>query len=270
MSDIYVAGQSDLVSEEQDDIKASGANEGSLPRRILIVEDDREQARELRDYLLEAGYKVDHASDGRVFRAMWQSGEPDAIVLDLNLPGEPGTAIMQFIRKSSRVPVLIVSGRGDPVDRVVGLELGADDYIMKPFHPREFLARLAAVLRRTHARAPDDDAVVITGESLSFHGFRLDASERVVWAPDGSQVHLTSAMFRLLEIFARRPGKTITRQQLTNWVYGRDWRAEDRAVDNLILRVRKSLQGHVEGFAPFRSLRGTGYVFAVKVNGSQD
>ena len=270
MSDIFLAEDADIGPEGQADRRGPRTADDNVMRRILIVEDDRDQARELRDYLCQAGYKVDHASDGRAFRAMWQSGEPDAIILDLNLPGESGTEVMQYVRKSSLVPILIVSGRSDPVDRVVGLELGADDYIMKPFHPRELLARVAAVLRRTHATGPDDDEVLIAADSLQFQGFRLEVSERALRGPDGSEVHLTSATFRLLEAFARRPGKTITRDQLTQLVYGRHWRTEDRSVDNLILRLRKTLQDHLAGFDPLKSVRGEGYVFAVKVDSFRD
>lgn len=236
-----------------------------MQKRIVVVEDDREQAEEVRDYLQANGFRIQVVGEGRAFRALMSAGEPDLVVLDINLPGDSGLTLLQELRRDSDVPVLALSGRIDPIDRVVGLELGADDYIAKPYHPRELLARINAVLRRRILEPRSVAAANPASPLLCFLGFTLDTRRRLLSGPDGRDIALTSSLYKLLEAGVRRPGRTLTREFLTSYVFGRDWQPMDRSIDNLVALLRKRMSGDDVSMSAFKSVRGVGYVFAANV-----
>jgi two-component system, OmpR family, response regulator len=241
-----------------------------MQKRIVVVEDDREQAEEVKDYLQTNGFHVQVVGDGRAFRALMSTGEPDLIVLDINLPGESGLTLLQELRRDSDVPVLALSGRIDPIDRVVGLELGADDYVAKPYHPRELLARINAVLRRSMSSPRPAAAASPASETVCFLGFTLDVRRRQLSGPDGREIALTSSLFKLLEAGVRRPGRTLTREFLTRYIFGREWQPADRSVDNLVALLRGRMSGDGDPIVAFKSVRGAGYVFAAEVSEPPD
>jgi two-component system OmpR family response regulator len=185
------------------------------------------------------------------------------VVLDLMLPGEDGLSLCRQLRARSQVPVLMLTAKGDPVDRIIGLETGADDYLAKPFDPRELLARIRSVLRR--AKALPADTEINVPESLSFSGWRLDTRERNLRAPDGVVVPLSGAEYRLLLIFLQNPNAVLSRDQLSNFTFGRDADPLDRTIDMQVSRLRERLRDEAREPAIIKTVRGKGYVLAVRV-----
>ena len=229
---------------------------GAAPH-ILIVDDDEKVRRTLRRCLEDDGYRISEAADGNQVREH-MSPLPDLVTLDLNLGGSDGLAIAREIRKSSEVPIIIISGKGEMIDRIVGLEVGADDYIAKPFHVREVLARIHSVLRRTSAqaiRAPAAPPTVIT-----FEGFTLDLDRRTLVGP-GGLVALTSGEFDLLAIFARHPHRVFDRDQIMDRLKGQQWAPLDRSIDNQIARLRKKIEADPAAPRLLKTVRGAGYTF---------
>jgi two-component system OmpR family response regulator len=226
--------------------------------RILVVEDDPEIRSLLKDYLHRQGLRVDVAEGGGTFdRLMAQYGEPDLVVLDIMLPGEDGFSICRRLRATSRVPVIMLTARGDDIDRIVGLEMGADDYLPKPFNPRELLARIRAVLRRMEQ--PLDQP----RRRLSVGVLIVDLDARTVWDAAGAEIELTSAEFELLACFITRPGRVLSRDQLMDWTRGRRADALDRTIDVQLSRLRKKIEGN--GAPLIKTVRSAGYILAVPV-----
>lgn len=226
--------------------------------RIIVVEDDPEIRSLVKEYLSRNGYRVDVADGGVTFdRLMAQYGEPDLIVLDIMLPGEDGFSICRRLRASSRVPVIMLTARGEDVDRIVGLEMGADDYLPKPFNPRELLARIRAVLRRMD-NPPDRPR-----RRLSVGALVVDMDARTVWDCAGANIDLTSAEFELLACFITRPGRVLSRDQLMDWTRGRRADAFDRTIDVQVSRLRKKIEG--TGPPLIKTVRTVGYILAVPV-----
>lgn len=226
--------------------------------RILVVEDDPEIRSLLKDYLHRQGLRVDVAEGGAAFdRLMAQYGEPDLVVLDIMLPGEDGFSICRRLRATSRVPVIMLTARGDDIDRIVGLEMGADDYLPKPFNPRELLARIRAVLRRMEQ--PLDQP----RRRLSVGVLIVDLDARTVWDAAGAEIELTSAEFELLACFITRPGRVLSRDQLMDWTRGRRADALDRTIDVQLSRLRKKIEGN--GTPLIKTVRSAGYILAVPV-----
>jgi two-component system phosphate regulon response regulator OmpR len=224
------------------------------PDRILVVDDDPELRRLLSDYLADVGFVVDLAGDGEQMRRAIGRAMPDAIVMDLMLPGTDGLALTREIRATSTVPILMLSARGEEIDRVVGLEVGADDYLAKPFSPRELLARLRALLRR--AQAP----VTQPSEGLSFGPYRLDPTARRV-LKNGAEVDLSSAEFDLLRVFAERPGRVLSRDVLLDLLKGYERDPFDRTVDIRVGRLRRKIEPDSANPVFIRTVRGEGYLF---------
>ncbi|MEM8972698.1 MAG: response regulator [Pseudomonadota bacterium] len=227
--------------------------------RILVVEDDIEIRSLLKDYLQREGFRVDAVESGTAFdRLMTQYGEPDLIVLDLMLPGEDGLSICRRVRASSEVPIIILTARGEDIDRIVGLEIGADDYLPKPFNPRELLARIRAILRRAQAPAPS--------ETQSFHvgSLTVDLSARKVVTGDGQTIELTGAEFDLLACFIERPGRVLSRDQLMDWTRGRRADVFDRTIDVQVSRLRKKIS--VDDEEMIKTSRGAGYILTAPVS----
>lgn len=238
-------------------------HESGIEKRILIVDDDEEIVVLLMRYLCKQGFKAVGARNGAELRAHFESAGTDLILLDLSLPDEDGLALLRYVRSVWAGPVIVVSGRGEPVERVVGLELGADDFISKPFELRELLARIRSVFRRVPD--PEQTAVVTPSLVLQFCGFQLDTSSRSLFAPDGSEVRLTTGDYQLLLALLRKPKQVLTRDELMDALYSRGAGPFDRAVDVGIGRLRKKIEADPHSPNMIRSVRGAGYLLAVDV-----
>ncbi len=223
--------------------------------RILVVDDDAELRRLLAEYLTDVGFEVELAGDGEQMRRALARAVPDAIVMDLMLPGTDGLSLTREVRSKSDVPILMLSARGEEIDRVVGLEVGADDYLPKPFSPRELLARLRALLRRTHAAATAQ-----RGSELAFGPYRLDLAARRLHR-DGVEIELSGAEFDLLKVLAERPGRVLSRDMLLNLLKGYERDPFDRSVDNRVVRLRRRIEPDPAHPVFLRTVRGEGYMF---------
>ena len=223
---------------------------------ILVVEDELEIARLIRDYLERAGFAVRTAGDARTATEAARAAPPDLVVLDLGLPGGDGLDVIRAIRTSSRLPIIVVTARGDETDRVVGLELGADDYVVKPFSPRELVARVRSVLRRSEAAASAGPA-----ELIRAGGLEIDTGRMRV-AVDGRPVELTATEFELLTTLARQPGRVFTRGQLLDALHGVALESYERAIDAHIKNIRRKLQPVPGAPQHIQTVYGVGYRFA--------
>ena len=236
---------------------------------VLIVDDEPRIRTMLRRYLVEEGLKVSEAGDGSALRAILQQEQIDIVLLDLVMPGEDGLSLARDIRRQSDVPIIMVTGKGDLIDRVVGLEAGADDYIAKPFHLREVLARIRTVSRRTRVRPAEapaaPEAQAPKGETLGFDGWIMHLPRRELRDPDGSPVQLTTAEFELLRAFLQHPNRVLSREQLMDLAKGREWAAYDRTVDTQVMRLRKKVEVDHANPTLIKTVRGAGYLFAAQV-----
>ena len=231
--------------------------------RILIVDDDDDIRKLLEAYLRKNGFDAQAVADGPGMREAMAAKPANLVVLDLMLPGEDGLSLCRQLRARSQVPVLMLTAKGDPVDRIIGLEMGADDYLAKPFDPRELLARIRSILRR--ARALPADTEINVPESFGFSGWRLDTKERDLRAPDGVVVPLSGAEYRLLLIFLQNPNAVLSRDQLSNFTFGHDADPLDRTIDMQVSRLRERLKDEAREPAIIKTVRGKGYVLAVRV-----
>ena len=224
--------------------------------RILVVDDDVELCSLVSEYLRPEGFQVEAVHDGKAGLARALSGDHLLAVLDVMLPGINGFDVLRRIRDSSRLPVLLLTARGEDVDRIVGLEIGADDYLPKPFNPRELVARIRAILRRTRAKdeAPVPD-VIRVGD------VELDPATRTV-LHRGKPVELTSVEFSLLQVLLREAGRVVTREALVDEVLGRKFSPFDRSIDMHVSKVRKKL-GDSDTGDHIKTIRGAGYIFAL-------
>ncbi|QJD30905.1 response regulator [Methylococcus geothermalis] len=229
---------------------------------ILIVDDDRELRQLLTAFLGRHGFRVDAAADGRAMAKLLETGRFDLIVLDLMLPGEDGLALCRRLRATSRLPVIMLTALAEETDRIVGLEMGADDYVVKPFSPRELLARIKAVLRRTGdvSGKPEGE-----GNTLVFDGWRLDLARRELHSPDGVLMPLTGGEFDLLAAFAQHPQRVLSRDQLLDLTKGRLAGAYDRSIDVQLSRLRRKIEADPNEPALIKTVRGGGYLFAARV-----
>ena len=231
--------------------------------RILIVDDEPEMRRLLSDYLQTNGYRVSTAADGRAMRAALERARVDLIVLDLNLPGEDGLTLCRDLRAKSGIPVIMLTARGEQTDRIVGLEMGADDYVAKPFSPRELLARIKAVLRRSRALPENLEPEEV--RRFRFAGWQLDTVTRHLTAPDGVVIPLSGAEYSLLKVFLDHPNRVLSRDQLIDFGFGRDAERTDRSVDSQVSRLRHRLRDDAKEPALIKTVRAQGYVLAVPV-----
>ncbi len=235
---------------------------------ILVVDDDREIRDLLSRFLRKHGFRVDSAADGREMWRLLDGGRFDLIVLDLMLPGEDGLSLCRRLRAQTGnvTPIIMLTAIGEEMDRIIGLEMGADDYLAKPFNPRELLARMRAVLRRSGA-APIPSEAAGRGE-LTFAGWRLNPARRELLAPDGSLVDLTGGEFELLCALANRPNRLLSREQLLDQTRGREAVPFDRAIDVQISRLRGKIEADPKNPAIIKTVRGGGYIFAAEVEQS--
>ena len=232
----------------------------AMPRQLLMIEDDRRLAAMVVDYLTHAGFDVAHADTAADGLKWIAAHEAEAVILDLMLPDGDGLDVCRSIRTHSNVPVLMLTAKGDPMDRVVGLELGADDYLPKPFEPRELLARLRAVLRRRDGGAPAGNGTA-TEPVLRFGRLEIDRAARRVRI-DATECDLTSRQFDLLCAMAGHAGRVLTREQLMDLVKGEPLEAFDRSIDVHIARIRSAIEDDPKKPRRILTVRGAGYVFA--------
>lgn len=234
----------------------------SPTQRILVVEDDKGLREETVLFLREYGYEVYAVESGGAMQTVMAAAPIDLVILDVMLPGEDGLSICRRMSEQGDAAIVIVSARGEQVDRIVGLELGADDYLAKPFAPRELLARVRAVLRR---RASSPDRTSFGESGFAFAGFRFDVARRHLRAPNGATIALTRAEAALLGALADNAGHLVSRNQLIEEARGADADVFDRSIDVLVSRLRRKLQG-CGASDLIKTIRGAGYIFDVKVS----
>jgi two-component system, OmpR family, response regulator len=230
---------------------------------LLIVDDDAETRSLLQEYLQKQGYRVTSAADGKGLRSALDKAAPDLIVLDLMLPGDDGLQLCRDLRARSNVPVIMLTARGEETDRIVGLEMGADDYLAKPFNPRELLARIKSVLRRTRSLPGNLEPEAVT--RMHFSGWTLETATRNLIAPDGVVIALSGTEFKLLRLFLAHPNRVLTRDQLIELMVSRDAGPFDRAIDVQVSRLRQRLREDAREPRIIKTVRGEGYVLAAQV-----
>ena len=237
---------------------------------ILIVDDDREIRSLLADYLEKQGLRCSTAADGREMKGALERHRIDLIVLDLMLPGEDGLTLCRNLRAAggaqANIPVLMLTARGDDMDRILGLEMGADDYVPKPFVPRELYARIRAILRRARALPPNlAEAAPSDTRLLAFAGWRLDTVARHLLDAQGTVVALSGAEYKLLSIFLAHPQRVLSRDQLMELMHGREAEPFDRSIDLLVSRLRARLDDSAREPQIIKTVRNEGYVLASSV-----
>lgn len=233
---------------------------------ILVVDDDREIRELVSSYLKKNGLRVSLAADGRQMRSFLETDSVDLIVLDIMMPGDDGLVLCRELRagKHKATPILMLTARSDETDRIVGLEMGADDYLPKPFAARELLARIKAVLRRTRMLPPNLQVTEV-GQLLAFGDWQLDTTARHLLDKDGTAIALSGAEYRLLRVFVDHPQRVLNRDQLLNLTQGREAELFDRSIDLLVSRLRQRLNDDAREPAYIKTVRSEGYVFAVPV-----
>jgi DNA-binding response OmpR family regulator len=232
---------------------------------ILVVDDEPEIAGLLRRYLSAQGFEVSTAQGGTEMRRILAEAHVDLLLLDLGLPGEDGLALMRSLREHSSVPVIVVTGRGEPLDRILGLEIGADDYVTKPFDVRELAARVRSVLRRTSERPARFGPRAFT-DTVRFAGWTLHLDARRLESPHGKTVELTTGEFELLATLAKSPGRVHSRDELLAATRNREAGPFDRTIDVQIGRLRRKIEADPQHPELIKSVRGAGYVFTSKVS----
>jgi two-component system OmpR family response regulator len=238
---------------------------------LLIVDDDREIRELLSRFLRKHGFRVSVAVDGRDMRRALEDRAIDLVVLDLMLPGEDGLALCRRLRAESSLPVIMLTAMGEEMDRIVGLEMGADDYLAKPFNPRELLARIRAVLRRSGTGNGGGGGRAAAGKGepaearVCFAGWRFDLDKRELVSPDGLLVPLSGGEFALLATFVQHPQRVLSREQLLDFARGRDAQPFDRAIDVQVSRLRRKIESDPREPALIKTVRGVGYLFAARV-----
>ncbi len=231
---------------------------------ILVVDDDREIRELLARFLERHRLRVTAVRDGREARRAWTQGHYHLVVLDLMLPGESGLDLARWLRTQADTPIVMLTAMGEETDRIIGLELGADDYVPKPFNPRELLARIRAVLRRAGEAA--DRRIEHNGaQALRFGGWTLEPARRRLLNPDGVEVPLTGGEFDLLHALVERPNRVLTRDMLLDLLRGRQAGPFDRAIDVAISRLRRKLEDDGRHAQLIKTVRGGGYVLATTV-----
>ncbi len=227
---------------------------------ILVVDDDLEIRELLAHFLREHGYRVTLAEDGKALFQALEVELPDLVVLDLMLPGEDGLSLCRRLSSDHSLPIIMLTAVAEDADRIVGLEMGADDYLTKPFNPRELLARIRAVLRRTVSTG-----VVAEGHRVSFEGWNLDLGRRELTRADGALVPLSAGEFRLLQVLAEHPQQVLSRDFLLERTHGRESGPFDRSVDIQLSRLRRKIESDPKEPAIIKTVRGGGYVFSLPV-----
>ncbi|WP_428483277.1 response regulator [Rhodopila sp.] len=229
---------------------------------VAIVEDDPDISRTMVSCLTEHGFKVTPARSGRDLDRVMSDSKVDLVILDVGLPGEDGLSICRRLRGKSTIPIIMVTAHGTDTDRIVGLELGADDYLPKPFNSRELVARVRAVMRRSAASEP---AAVEASQTLVFEGWRLDMARRQLFDPTGATRSLTSGEFNILTIFCQNSRKVMSRDDLLDMLHGRAAAVFDRSIDVQISRLRRKIETSLKDPSFIKTVRYGGYVFTPQV-----
>jgi two-component system OmpR family response regulator len=230
--------------------------------RVLLVDDEPSLRQPLADYLVRQGFVVRQAEDAAKARSALIEETPDLVLLDVMMPGEDGLSLCRHLTEAKNIPVILLTAKGEATDRIVGLEIGADDYVVKPFEPRELVARIRSVLRRANkasAVAPEEDAL------YEFEGWQLDPLKRRLTDPEGTVVPLSSAEFRLLVAFLTHPRQVLDRDRLLDMVQGREAHLFDRAVDNQVSRLRRKMETDSRDPKLIQTVWGGGYRLAADV-----
>ena len=227
---------------------------------ILLIEDEPQMRRFLRITLQSQGYRLVEAATAREGLTQATMRNPDVVLLDVNLPGEDGFTLARFLRERYDVGIIMVTGAGGVVDRFVGLEVGADDYVAKPFDPRELLARIKSVLRRMQSR-PAGAGEEPTIRTIPFGACRLDLASHQLYGSDGAEIPITSMEFDLLKIFAEHPGKALSRDRILTLTKNREWDPFDRSTDIRVARLRRKVEADPDNPQVIRTIRGVGYMF---------
>jgi two-component system OmpR family response regulator len=241
---------------------AAGAKPAEIgATRVLLVDDEATLRQPLADYLVRQGFDVVEAADAAMARALLAEELPDLVLLDIMMPGEDGLSLCRHLIESRNLPVIFLTARGEATDRIVGLEIGADDYVVKPFEPRELVARIRSVLRRAAKTppAPQEDA------HYEFDGWRLDPLKRKLTDPEGTVVPISSAEYRLLRAFLDHPRQVLDRDRLLDMVQGREAHLFDRAVDNQVSRLRRKMETDSRDPKLIQTVWGGGYRLAADV-----
>lgn len=233
---------------------------------ILVVDDQREICEMVQEYLSGEGYRVSVAHEGGGMRRALTQSPVDLVILDLMLPGEDGLTLARWLREESNVGIIILTGRGETVDRIIGLEMGADDYLPKPFHLRELLARVKSVLRRVSSRAGERSPA--PRAQARFAGWHLDLASRELYSPSGAEVRLTTGEFDLLAAFVNNANQVLTRDRLLDLARNREAGPFDRTIDVQVGRLRRKLEDDPQNPALIKTVRGTGYIFTPPVESS--
>ncbi len=232
---------------------------------ILVVDDDPKMRSLLRTCFEAEGFRVAEAGDRDAALSAIAAAPVSLVTLDLNLGTENGYDIAREIARDHRTPIVMVTGRGDVIDRVVGLELGADDYIVKPFHPREMVARVRSVLRRAGRDTGSAGPAAGEAEAFEFDGMRATPSQLALRDRQGEPVEMTAGDFRLLEVFLEAPGRALSRDTILDRMHGRCWSPYDRSIDNQVARLRKKIEPDPANPRVIKTVRGIGYTMAVPV-----
>ena len=230
---------------------------------VLVVDDDLEIRTLLCDYLQKNGYRVTAVADGKGMWAAFDHAQPDIIVLDVMLPGEDGLTLCRDVRSRSPIPIIMLTARGEETDRIVGLEMGADDYLPKPFNPRELLARIKSILR--HTRTLPENLQPDAARAIRFAGWMLDVATRNLLSPSGVVVALSGTEYKLLRSFLAHPNRVLNRDQLIDLMLSRDASPFDRSIDVQVSRLRHRLGEDAKEPSIIKTVRGEGYVFAAAV-----
>ena len=233
----------------------------TLPIRLLLVDDEKSLREPLADYLSRQGFDVLQAASAAEARSLLRTERPDLALLDIMMPGEDGLSLCRHLSESQSIPTIMLTARGEAMDRIVGLEIGADDYVVKPFEPRELVARIRSVLRRAAKGTPPP----AEDEVLEFEGWQLDPLKRRLTDPEGVMVSISSVEFRLLMAFLEHPRQVLDRDRLLDMVQGREAHLFDRAVDNQVSRLRRKIEVDSRNPTMIQTVWGGGYMLAADV-----
>jgi len=244
---------------------APGAAAARTAPSVVVCDDEPDLRATVAEYLSINGYAVTEADGGPALRALIESGPVDLVVLDLRMPGEDGLSLARHLRETGDVAIVMLTAAGETIDRIVGLEMGADDYLAKPVDLRELLARVKAVLRRRGAGPAAASAPVpADGRApsvVSFGRCRLDLDAHRLYGPDGTEIPLTSMEFDLLKAFAENPNRVLSRDRLLDLAHNRDWEPFDRSIDVRVTRIRKKIEEDPAKPQVLKTVRGAGYIF---------
>jgi two-component system, OmpR family, response regulator len=232
------------------------------PPRLLLVDDEATLREPLADYLSRQGFGVTQAQSAAEARSRLREEMPALVLLDIMMPGEDGLSLCRHLVESKDIPVILLTAKGEATDRIVGLEIGADDYVVKPFEPRELVARIRSVLRRAARNGPPPG----DNETYRFEGWTLDPLKRRLTDPEGAVVAISSAEFRLLMAFLEHPRQVLDRDRLLDMVQGREAHLFDRAVDNQVSRLRRKIEADTKNPQLIQTVWGGGYMLAADVN----